>query len=372
MRAARAEVDLDAIAANVEALRRLAAPAQLCAVVKADGYGHGAIAVAQQALEAGADWLAVALIEEGAVLRKSGITAPTLLLSEPRRSDYGAAVHWDLRLSVYTRAGIEAAADAAASEERTAHLHLKVNTGMNRVGSAPADVVGLAQAIVSQPGIELEGVWTHLAVADEPGNPFTAEQLDRYEAALAALHHHGIAVPMRHAANSAGALDHERARFDLVRCGIAMYGVPPSPELAPAAAAAGLTPALSVRAEVSFVKRVAAGERISYGLRHTFPADTVVATVPIGYADGVPRRLSGTGGEVLIGGRRRPVVGVVTMDQLMVDCGPDAVVEAGDEVVLLGRQGRDEITAGEWAERLGTIAYEVVCGIGPRVPRVYV
>ncbi len=373
MRAARADVDLDAIADNVRALAAAVAPAGVCAVVKADGYGHGAIAVAQEALRSGATWLAVALVEEGAVLRKAGITAPILLLSEPRPDDVGAAIHWDLRLTVYTREGIEAAADAAAQEERTARLHLKVNTGMNRVGARPADVVALAQAVVAQPGVELEGVWTHLATADEPGNPFADEQLDRFDAVVAALVEAGIDVPLRHAANSAGALDHLRSRFDLVRCGIAVYGIPPSPELAGSAAALGLRPALSLRAEVAYVKTVDAGEGISYGQRHTFAEPRVVATVPIGYADGVPRQLAAAGGEVLVGGERRPIVGVVTMDQLMVDCGAPgaAAVEPGDEVVLLGRQGADEITAGEWAERLGTIAYEIVCGIGPRVPRHY-
>jgi len=371
MRAARADVDLDAIAHNVAALKAATAPALLCAVVKADGYGHGASAVAQEAVKAGADWLAVAMVEEGAVLRKAGIMVPILLLSEPRADDFGAAVHWDLRLAVYTRKAIEMAADAAAEEGRVVKLHLKVNTGMNRVGASPSDIVSLASAINHQPGVELEAVWTHLATADEPGAEFTEVQLDRYDEVLAALVGAGVHVPMRHAANSAGAIDHERSRHDMVRCGIAVYGIPPSPDMTGVARELGLRPALSLRAEVSFVKRVPAGERISYGLRHTFPADAVVATVPIGYADGVPRRLAIQGAEVLIGGKRRRIVGVVTMDQLMVDCGDDHGVAVGDEVVLLGRQDEQEITADEWAGYLGTIAYEIVCGIGPRVPRHY-
>lgn len=367
MRAARAEIDLGAVAHNVATLVDLAHPAELCAVVKADGYGHGAIAISETALGAGATWLGVALVEEGAVLRKAGIEAPILLLSQPRQADLLPAVRYDLRISVYTPAGVEAVAAAAVKAGVVANLHLKVDTGMNRVGARPADAVPLAAAIASHPSLNLEAVWTHCAVADEPGHAFTDLQLDRFDAVVADLDAAGLRPPLRHAANSAAALDHPRARLDLVRSGIAIYGIAPSPALADRVA---LRPALSLRAEVAMVKRVPAGEAVSYGLRHRFERDTTVATVPIGYADGVPRRLSLLGGEVLIGGRRRRMVGVVTMDQLMVDCGDDDV-DVGDEVVLIGEQGGERITADEWAERLDTIAYEIVCGIGPRVPRHY-
>ncbi len=367
MRAARAEVDLQAVAHNVGALRGAVAPAVLCAVVKADGYGHGAIAVSEAALSAGADWLGVALVEEAAVLRKAGIRAPILLLSQPRPADLTAAVRYDLRVCVHSTAAVDLLATAAAEQGRTARVHLKVDTGMHRIGVAPGDALALARQIVSHPELELEGVFTHCAVADEPADPFTDVQLDRFEAVLDELGAAGIQPALRHAANSATAIEHPRGRYDLVRAGIAVYGIPPAPGLA---ASLGLRPALTLRAEISMVKRVGAGEGISYGLRHRFEADTTVATVPIGYADGVPRRLGLQGGEVLIGGRRRPIVGVVTMDQLMVDCGDDEV-QAGDEVILIGRQGGEEVTAEEWAELLDTIAYEVVCGIGPRVPRFY-
>jgi len=367
VRAARADVDLSAVAHNVEALRREVAPALLCAVVKADGYGHGAIAVSEAAIAAGADWLAVALVEEGAVLRKAGIKAPILLLSQPRLADLGAVVRWDLRVCLHSTTAAELLAEAARAQGRVARVHLKVDTGMNRVGVAPADALAVAREIERRPELELEGVFTHCAVADEPGNPFTDVQLDRFEAVLDELAEAGIAPAIRHAANSATAIVHPRGRYDLVRAGISVYGIPPAPGLA---AELDLRPALTLRAEVSMVKRVPPGEGISYGLRHRTDAATTVATVPIGYADGVPRRLGLTGGEVLIGGQRRPILGVVTMDQLMVDCGDDHV-EPGDEVVLIGRQGDEEVTAEEWAERLDTIAYEIVCGIGPRVPRVY-
>jgi alanine racemase len=372
MRAARADVDLGAIAHNVEVLAKHVAPAEVCAVVKADGYGHGAIAVGQAALEAGATWLAVALIEEAAVMRKAGVTAPILILSQPRLDDFDAAVHYDLRLTVYTAEGIEAASAAAIAEDKPARLHLKVNTGMNRVGAAPGDVVDLARLVAARPELELEALWTHCAVADEPDHPFTTEQLAVFGHVVAQLDAEGLRPPMLHAANSAAAIDHPQARFDLVRAGIAVYGVPPSPALADRL---DLRPAMRLSAEVAMVKRVSAGERVSYGLRHEFDRPTTVVTVPIGYADGVPRRLSAHGGEVLIAGHRVPIVGVVTMDQLMVDVG-DLEVAVGDEVVLIGEQQADgaepeRITADDWAARIDTIGYEVVCGIGPRVPRFY-
>jgi alanine racemase len=226
--------------------------------------------------------------------------------------------------------------------------------------------------VVDRPELRLEGVYTHLAVADEPrGDAFTATQLDRLRAVTDDLARAGIRPGLVHAANSAGAMAHPAARLDLVRCGIAVYGHAPAPALEQVSAAVGLRPAMSFRARVSLVKEVDAGEGLSYGLRYVTAGRTVVATVPAGYADGVPRRLAEAGGEVLVGGRRRPVAGTVTMDQILVDCGPGDGVAAGDEVVLIGRQGGEEITAWEWAERLGTIAYEVLCGIGARVPRVY-
>ncbi len=373
MRPAWAEVDLGAVAANVKTLARLVAPAQVCAVVKADGYGHGAVAVARAALDAGAGWLGVALAEEGATLRDAGITAPILLLSEPQGDDMEIAVWFGLRPTVYTPAGVEAAAPAAKHAVATRaplplRVHHKVDTGMHRVGAAPADAVLLAEAVATHPELVLDGAYTHFAVADEPDDPFTDEQLGRFSSVLARLGDAGWRPPVVHAANSAAAITRPDSRFDLVRVGIAVYGIPPAPTLADAVE---LVPALSLKASVALVKEVGAGERISYGLRHTFATDSVVATVPIGYADGVRRRLFAVGGEVLLGGRRRPIAGVVTMDQLTVDCGDDRSVRAGDEVVLIGAQGHERITADDWAARLDTIAYEIVCGIGPRVPRRY-
>lgn len=366
-RPAWAEVDLDAVRHNVGVLRALVAPAAVCAVVKADGYGHGAVPAARAALEGGAAWLAVALVEEGLALRDAGIEAPVLVLSEPPAEAMAVAVARRLTPTLYTEQGVEAA--RAAAGQRPVAVHVKVDTGMHRVGAPPAGAVALARAVAGHAELRLEGLWTHLAVADDPGeDDVTREQLARFERVRDELAATGVRPALVHAANSAGAVAHPPSRYDLVRCGIAVYGHPPSAALA---GRADLRPALSLKARVTLARPLTAGERVSYGGRYRLPADGVVATVPLGYADGVPRRLSDVGGQALVGGRRVPISGTVTMDQLMVDCGPAPAVREGDEVVLIGRQGTEEVTAEEWAERLGTISYEVLTGIGPRVPRVY-
>jgi len=365
-----AEIDLAAIAHNVEVLRALVAPAGLCAVVKADGYGHGAVPVARAAVGAGADRLAVALVEEAAVLRAAGIEAPIVVLSEPPASSAADAVALRVEPAVYSQGGVTALADAAAAAGGPPlAVHLKIDTGMHRVGALPDEVPALAQAVAARPELVLASVWTHCAVADEPGNRFTTEQFARYDEAVRGLEGDGIGVPVRHAGNSAVAIAHPAGRYDLVRCGIAVYGIDPSADLA---GLVDLRPALRLVSQVSFVKQVEAGEAISYGQHHRLEQRSTIATVPVGYADGVRRSLGATGGEVLIGGRRRRIAGTVTMDMTTIDCGADDTVEVGDEVVLLGRQGSAEINAMEWAQRTGTIAYEIVCGISGRVPRRYI
>lgn len=362
-RPAWAEVDLDAVRHNAGVLAEVAAPAELCAVVKANGYGLGLEACARAALAGGAARLAVALVDEGVALREAGIDGPILLLSEPPPEAMPDATAHGLTPTLYTYAGVEALEALGTSID----VEVKVDTGMHRVGVAPEAAAELVQAVQGSRHLRLAGVWTHLAVADEPENPYTKRQIARFEEVLDAL---ALPEDVRvHAANSAGAIAHPAARYDMVRCGIALYGYDPSPALA---GAVDLCPALTLRARVSMVKELDEGERMSYGLRYAAPCRTVIATVPLGYADGVPRRWFDVGGVVLVGGERRPIAGTITMDQLLVDCGPDADVGAGDEVVLLGRQGDEEITADEWAAALGTINYEVLCGIGPRVPRVYV
>jgi alanine racemase len=312
-------------------------------------------------------------VEEGRQLREGGITAPVLVLSEPAPGAMPEAVARGLTPTVYTRTGLEAlsAIACAADPEGGLAVQVKVDTGMHRVGASLPDAVALAQEICRRPELRLEGFWTHLAVADEIDDPYTGQQLSQFRQAVTALGQVGIRPPLLHAANSAGALWHPESRLDLVRCGIALYGLSPCAQGDGLGSVAGLRPAMALKARVSYTKRVRAGERLSYGLRYRLTEDSVVATVPLGYADGVTRRLSSTGGQVLIGGRRRPLAGTITMDQILVDCGPDGDVVTGDEVVLLGRQGDQVIGAWEWAERAGTIAYEVVCGVSGRVPRAY-
>ncbi|MEA3076733.1 MAG: alanine racemase [Actinomycetota bacterium] len=363
-RPAWAVVDLVAVRANVGLLRDAAPGAALCAVVKADGYGHGAVAVARAALDAGATELAVALVEEGVALREAGVDAPVLLLSEMPVDAAGEVVARGLTPTVYSAEGV----DALERVGRPVAVQLKVDTGMHRVGASYDEGLALAKRIAGSPTLRLDAVWTHFAVADEPAQrDYTDAQVDRFDEFCRALRDAGIEGFRRHASNSAGLL-YTAAHYDVVRAGIAMYGYSPDPSWPEAAT---LRPALSLVASVSYVKTLDAGERVSYGLRYALPARSVIATVPLGYADGVPRRLSGTGASVLIGGRHCPIAGTITMDQLMVDCGPDSPVAVGDEVVLLGRQGDAVITADDWAERTGTISYEILCGIGPRVPRVY-
>ncbi len=363
-----AEVDLDAVRANVRSLRAYVAPTSVMAVVKADAYGHGAVECARAAVEAGAAMLGVALVQEGVELREAGVDAPIMVLSEPAPWAADTVVEHRLVPTVYTTGGIEALAKAviAAGADRLP-VHLKVDTGMHRVGCAPAQAGALADTVAAHDELVLDGALTHLAVADEPGNAYSDHQLAAFDEVLVRLRSRTPQPRVVHAANSAGALLLPGARYDMVRCGIAVYGVPPA---ATAAGVVALRPALAVKARVSYVQRLGAGEAVSYGLRYRLARDAWVATVPIGYADGIPRNFDVQGGEVLVAGRRRPIAGAVTMDQLMVDLG-DTPAQPGDEVVLLGRQGAEEITAHEIAARRGTIAYEVVCGIGPRVPRRY-
>jgi alanine racemase len=375
-----AEIDLGAVRRNCALLARLVAPARLCAVVKADGYGHGAAAVAGAALQGGASWLAVAFVEEGMALRQAGIEAPVLVLSEPVAEAMDEVVTHDLTPTLYTRAAVRALAEAAAQAHKVVDVHVKVDTGMHRLGCDPEEAAEVVGAVVGATHLRFGGLWTHFPVADgtaEEDRTFTALQLERFAHVRRALAGAGLEAPLLHAANSAGAICYPQSRLGMVRCGITVYGLLPAPEVGPAFDAAvspgeGLCPALSLRARVTLVRSYEAGERLSYGRRYPLPEPSTVATVPIGYADGVPRSYFEVGGTVLIGGRPRPLVGRVTMDQIVVDCGPDPDLAVGDEVVLIGSQGEATIGAWDWARNLGTLAHEVVCRIGPRVPRVVV
>jgi alanine racemase len=356
-------VDLDAVRHNVRVMKP--ADAELMAVVKANAYGHGDVPVARAALEAGATWLGVALVEEGLRLREAGIAAPALVLSEPPRGAEKEALAAGLTLTLYTEEGLVSVAEVAEAMGGSTPVHVKIDTGMHRVGLAPELARDFCLRVLES-GLDLQGVWTHFAVAEEPDDPSGRIQLDRFREALDDLAGAGIRPRYRHAANSAAVVALPESHFDLVRVGIAAYGILPGPSLE---GRVDLRPAMSLRSQVSLVKRVAAGQAVSYGLRYRLTRESTVATVPVGYADGYHRAASGRA-EVLIRGRRYPVAGTVTMDQITVDCGDDPV-RPGDEVVLFGRQGEEEISAEELARWAGTIGYEVVCAVSDRVPREY-
>jgi alanine racemase len=358
MRPSWVEVDLDAIRHNVREIAALVSPAQFCAVVKADAYGHGDVPVAGAALEAGASWLAVATVTEALRLREADIEAPILLLSEATAADVPVIVAHDLTPTVYTHAFLDELG-AAGGPRR---VHVKLDTGMHRVGTDARTAADLIGRIHQAAGLELGGVWTHFPSAeDEPD--FTAEQVKQ----LREFTDQHPGTYLRHAANSAGALLHPESRFDMVRVGLAMYGCYPSAECRDVVR---LRPAMRVVSQVVYTRRLPAGARPAYGRIRPLEREATVATVPIGYADGVTRRLAKLGAEVLIGGRRYPYAGIVTMDQIVIDVG-DAAVSAGDEVVLLGVQGDEQIDADEWATLLDSVSWEILCGFGPRLPRRY-
>jgi len=365
LRPSHVEVDLEAIRANVAAIAEAVSPAAVCAVVKADGYGHGDVPSAQMALEGGAQWLAVALIEEGIRLREAGLQVSVLLLSEPTPADAHLTVKWNLVPTVYRNSFVDALSEAVG-DGPVVPVHLKVDTGMHRVGASPETALELAQSIEQNPRLDLQGVWTHFAVAEED-DEYTRAQIARFDEVVGRLAAMGINPPLLHAANTAGGLAYPEARYSMVRAGLGIYGLRPAPDVAPEVL---LRPAMRVVSAVSHTRRYKAGTRPSYGRRRPLPAEATVATVPIGYADGVSRILSSVGGEALIRGKRYPYAGTVTMDQVVIDVGDDPV-EVGDEVVVMGVQGSEAVSAEQWAEWMGTINYEVVCHFGPRLPRQY-
>lgn len=354
---------------NVAIIAERIAPAKIWAVVKANGYGHGSVEVARAALAAGATGLCVALVDEGVVLRRAGITAPILLLSEQPEESADLVVGYELTPTICTTRGAAVIGNSASRQGKHVKVHIKVDTGMHRVGIDPGAIRQLVSYMGSQPSLEIEGVYTHFAVADDPTHPANEKQLTLFNTVIDDLASMGINPPLIHAANSAAALARPDARFSMVRLGIAMYGLLPGPGVKDQCT--GLIPALSLKARVSAVRWIKAGEAVSYGLRTPVDSDTLIATVPIGYADGVPRLLTSTTIPVLINGVPRLLAGTVTMDQIMINCGQDSMVTVGDEVVLIGRQGDHVVTADQWAEAIGTIGYEIVCGMSPRLFRRY-
>ncbi|WP_328776000.1 alanine racemase [Streptomyces goshikiensis] len=367
-----AEIDLDAVRGNVRALRERAPRAQVMAVVKADGYGHGAVPCARAALDAGAAWIGTATPQEALALRAAGIDAPLMCWLWTPGGPWREAVEAGIDVSVSALWALDEVRAAARAAGRTARIQLKADTGLGRAGCQPADwaeLVGAAVAAQAEGTVRVTGLWSHFACADEPGHPSVPLQLAAFRDMLAYAEKEGVEPEVRHIANSPATLTLPESHFDLVRCGLAVYGVSPAPELG-TPAQLGLRPAMTLKASVALVKAVPAGHGVSYGHHHVTAADTRLALIPAGYADGVPRHASGCG-PVLVGGKVRTVAGRVAMDQFVVDLGPDDLVEAGDEAVLFGPGDGGEPTAEDWAQAADTIAYEIVTRIGGRVPRVY-
>lgn len=371
--AGRAEivVDLAAVRRNVTTLKDRCGDVQMMTVVKADGYGHGMVEVAGAARQAGADWLGVATIDEALALRAAGDTGRVLCWLTVPGEDYEPPIEAGVDLTAYSVAEVDEIAVAARDLGVSARVQLKVDTGLNRGGSTVAlwpELVRYAAAAEESGALRVTGVWSHFACSDEPDHPANDAQERVFREACVTLEAVGIEPEVRHLANSAAALLRPSSRFDLVRCGIASYGLSPAPDVA-TAEELGLVPAMTARARLAVVKRVPAGAGISYGHTYVAPEDQTVGVVPVGYGDGIPRHASSRA-EVLVGGRRRPVLGRVCMDQVVVAV--DESAAPGDEVVLFGPGTRGEPTAQDWAEACGTISYEIVTRIGGRMRRTYV
>jgi alanine racemase len=361
------EIDLDAIEHNAREISALVAPAQLCAVIKADAYGHGDVPVADAAMRGGAGLLAVALVEEGVRLREADVDAPILVLSEPALDEIPDLVANALTPTAYRMSFVQRLAEEAESVSNTPYpVHLKVDTGMHRVGAAPLEAFAIARAIDSDPRLELQGVFTHFPVSDED-HEYTERQNTALIQFLTTLNAEGIRPRLIHAANTAAAFDLPDTRHSLCRVGLGLYGLRPT---ADSGNGLDLHPAMRVVSHVAYVRSLPSGARPSYGRIRSLEGSRSIATVPIGYADGIPRSLSRTA-DVLIRGTRYPYAGTVTMDMVIVDVGNDEI-ETGDEVVLLGSQRDQSIPAEEWASLLDTITWEIICDFGPRLPRRYI
>lgn len=362
-----AKVDLNALTHNYQEMARRIGDRKVLAVVKAQAYGHGAIPVSRRLVELGVQMLGVALVEEGRDLRDAGITAPILVMAPAFPEQAELIVGAKLTPVVYTLAVARALSDAVSGTGRTLGVHVKIDTGMGRIGLSPEETVDFIVAAGKLPGLVIEGLMTHFADADLRDKAFASAQMDRFESLIRSLEAKGIAIPLRHAANSAAVLEYDRALLTMVRPGLMLYGYNPLESRV----SADLRPVLSLVTRVAFVKKVPAGVPISYGRTFVTKRESMIATIPLGYADGYSRGLSNKG-EAIVRGVRVPVAGRVCMDMTMLDVTDVPCVAEGDEVVLIGAQGNERITADDIAARTGTIAYEVLCGISGRVPRVLV
>ncbi|MBD2457742.1 alanine racemase [Nostoc sp. FACHB-87] len=364
------EIDLEALSHNVKQLKQLLSPrTQLMAVVKADAYGHGAVTVAQTALQSGASWLGVATVPEGIQLREAGIQAPILILGATQTPEQIHAIaHWKLQPTLCSpkQALIFSNILEAINYGSPVPVHIKLDTGMSRLGTDWQVAAEFVQLVERLPHLTIASVYSHLATADSPDPAIMAEQHSRFKTAIAQIQKIGIKIPSLHLANTAATLADSQLHYDMVRVGLGVYGLAPAPHLQ---RKINLKPVLQVKARVTQVKTIAAGTGVSYG--HQFVADREmrIAVVAIGYADGVPRNLSNKM-EVLLRGQRVPQIGAITMDQLMIDISQLPEIQEGEIVTLLGDQGKEQITADDWAAQLNTISWEILCGFKHRLPRV--
>ena len=369
---ARATVDLDAIRRNVEILGQHAGSAAVMAVVKADGYGHGLLPSARAAISGGATWLGVAQLSEALALRSGGVDGRVVSWLHVPGTDFGAAITADIDLSVSALWALREVADAARTLGVTARIHLKVDTGLGRNGAFGEDwpiVLEAARRLEAEGAVQIVGVWSHFVYADEPTHPTVLSQLERFREAVRDAEQAGCDLEVRHIANSAATLTNPGAAFDLVRPGLAVYGLSPVPSLGDPQFF-GLTPAMTLSADLAVTKRVPAGQGLSYGHQYVTSQDTTVGLVPMGYADGIPRNATNVG-PVSLGGARHTVAGRVCMDQFILDLGPRSEAQAGDVVTLFGSGSSGEPTAQDWAQATGTISYEIITRVGARVPRIY-
>jgi alanine racemase len=369
LRPTRAIINLSALRHNIRLIRcRLSGSTRLISVVKANAYGHGAIPVSRVALGAGADWLAVAIPEEAIELRSAGFQVPILVMGMSLPEQAGLFADHQLIAAASSLESLQALNSVALAKKTRVRIMIKLDTGMSRVGVQPEAASELLQQAVSLKGIEVVGLFTHFAAADDLDPSFTLIQLERLNQTVSALQNHGIKIPLLSAANSAATAAFPGAHFDAVRPGIILYGLPPDPSMP---LDLDLIPVMSLVTRIVHIKQVPANTPVNYGCTYRTPARTWLATLPVGYADGYSRQFSNNA-EVLVRGIRRRVVGRVCMDQTVIDLGPELDARVGDEAVLFGRQGKAEISLTELAVLAGTINYELACAISSRVPRLYV
>lgn len=365
-----AAIDLDAVCHNISEIKKLVGPdTKIMPVIKADGYGHGAVPVAKALNKIGVDGFAVAIIEEGIALRKQGITKPILILGYTSEYQYASLIQHEIEQTVFSYEMAEAISKFAVTMKKEARIHIKVDTGMNRIGFKPTEEsVGQVQRIQKLPNIKIQGIFTHFACADEEDKTSARHQKELFDQFVLKIEEKGIEIPVKHVSNSAAIMDLRECRMDMVRSGIITYGLYPSEEVDKSAI--DLKPALSLISHVIHVKEVGPGEGVSYGSTFVTDRKTRIATIPVGYADGYPRALSSRG-RVIIRGQYAPIIGRICMDQFMVDVTDIEGVCVMDRVTLIGTEGDKNISVEEAADLAGSFNYEFVCGIGKRVPRVY-